>query len=294
MTRQRICIFGEVLFDHFPDGTRVLGGAPFNVAWHLQAFGQSPHFISRVGNDSAGETIRNAMHEWGMDTRGLQTDPERATGRVEVSFVDGEPAYDIVHPCAYDAIEADAAGTECDLLYHGSLGLRDARSRKTLAQLVTCNPRTVFVDVNLRPPWWRKEHVLELLHNAEWVKLNADELSRLHAAGSDTAHRARDFLKEYGLQGLLLTHGAQGAELFTASGENFAVKPSRDIPISDTVGAGDAFASVMILGLVSDWPSQLTLQRAQDFASAIVGNRGATVSDPAFYQSFVKRWESGA
>jgi len=31
-------IFGEVLFDHFPDGSRVLGGAPFNVAWHLQAF----------------------------------------------------------------------------------------------------------------------------------------------------------------------------------------------------------------------------------------------------------------
>jgi len=146
----------------------------------------------------------------------------------------------------------------------------------------------------LRPPWWRKEHVLELLHNAEWVKLNADELSRLHAAGSDTAHRARDFLKEYGLQGLLLTHGAQGAELFTASGENFAVKPSRDIPISDTVGAGDAFASVMILGLVSDWPIQLTLQCAQDFASAIVGSHGATVSDPAFYQSFVKRWKLGA
>ena len=109
MTRRRICIFGEVLFDHFPDGTRVLGGAPFNVAWHLQAFGQSPHFISRVGNDSAGEAIRNAMHEWGMDTRGLQTDPARPTGRVEVSFVDGEPTYDIVHPCAYDAIEADAA-----------------------------------------------------------------------------------------------------------------------------------------------------------------------------------------
>jgi len=294
MTRQRVCVFGEVLFDHFPDGTLVLGGAPFNVAWHLQAFGQSPHFISRVGNDSAGDTIRNAMHEWGMDTSGLQTDPSRATGRVEVSFVDGEPAYDIVHPCAYDAIEADASGADCDLLYHGSLGLRDTRSRKTLAQLLTCNPKTVFVDVNLRPPWWQKEQVLELLHTAQWVKLNADELNRLHTAGGDTAHRARDFLEEYELQGLLLTHGAQGAELFTASGENSGVKPNRDIPVNDTVGAGDAFASVMILGLVRDWPTRLTLQRAQDFASAIVGNRGATVRDSAFYQSFVKRWASEA
>ena len=34
----RPVVFGEVLFDCFPDGSRVLGGAPFNVAWHCQAF----------------------------------------------------------------------------------------------------------------------------------------------------------------------------------------------------------------------------------------------------------------
>ncbi len=43
----RPMIFGEVLFDCFPDGASILGGAPFNVAWHLHAFGQSPLFISR-------------------------------------------------------------------------------------------------------------------------------------------------------------------------------------------------------------------------------------------------------
>ncbi|MBA1332725.1 carbohydrate kinase, partial [Candidatus Endoriftia persephone str. Guaymas] len=47
-------IFGEVLFDCFEDGSRVLGGAPFNVAWHLQALGAAPLFISRVGDDSLG------------------------------------------------------------------------------------------------------------------------------------------------------------------------------------------------------------------------------------------------
>ena len=108
--RGRPCIFGEVLFDHFPDGTRVLGGAPFNVAWHLQAFGRRPRFISRVGRDPEGEAVREAMRTWGMDTTGLQTDPRQPTGRVSVLFDDGEPSYDIVHPCAYDAIEAVAAG----------------------------------------------------------------------------------------------------------------------------------------------------------------------------------------
>ena len=54
MNPQHPCIFGEVLYDHFPDGQRVLGGAPFNVAWHLQAFGQAPRFVSRVGHDAEG------------------------------------------------------------------------------------------------------------------------------------------------------------------------------------------------------------------------------------------------
>ena len=51
----RPVILGEVLFDRFPDATEVLGGAPFNVAWHLQGFGAAPLFVSRVGADAAGE-----------------------------------------------------------------------------------------------------------------------------------------------------------------------------------------------------------------------------------------------
>jgi fructokinase len=84
-------IFGEVLFDHFPDGTRVLGGAPFNVAWHLQAFGQSPLLISRVGSDPEGTQVRAAMRDWSLSSSGLQTDTVHPTGKVTVAFQDGEP-----------------------------------------------------------------------------------------------------------------------------------------------------------------------------------------------------------
>lgn len=51
-------IFDEVLFDCFPTGEEVLGGAPFNVAWHLQALGDQPSFISRVGRDDYGDRIK--------------------------------------------------------------------------------------------------------------------------------------------------------------------------------------------------------------------------------------------
>lgn len=277
---------GEVLFDHFPDGTRVLGGAPFNVAWHLQAFGRSPYFISRVGDDREGERVRQAMQEWGMETSGLQTDPQYPTGRVSVSFVDNEPHYDIVNPSAFDAIEAVAADEpRCGFLYHGSLALREQRTRRTAEQLWEAEPDTLFVDVNLRQPWWQKEQILTMVQRAHWIKRNAEELGLLHPLeGADPLVGATEFLKKHALAGLVFTRGAQGAWVITANGGQSEVLPQADVEIVDTVGAGDAFASIMILGLTGEWPLNTTLQRAQAFASAVVGQRGATVVDKNFYQ----------
>lgn len=296
MNRNRLCIFGEVLFDHFPDGKRVLGGAPFNVAWHLQAFGQAPYFISRVGNDAEGDAIRAAMQNWGMDSTGLQKDPGRPTGKVTVSFENGEPAYDIAENCAYDAIDAAAVTSStvyqsCAFLYHGSLAIRSESSRRALRKLEATAQQTVFIDVNLRSTWWRSEQVFEMLRRANWVKLNRDELDLLGRDVNGAPLEPAVFLREYDLRGLVLTLGASGAELYTPASDPIQVNPQGNVGKVDTVGAGDAFASVMILGLIKKWPLKLTLQRAQDFASKIVGQRGATVADKAFYRPFVEQWK---
>ncbi|MEE9325859.1 MAG: PfkB family carbohydrate kinase, partial [Cocleimonas sp.] len=214
MKQGDLCIFGEVLFDHFPDGSTVLGGAPFNVAWHLQAFGQAPRFISRVGDDAEGRSIREAMTMWGMRTDFLQMDSTLSTGRVSVSITDDEPSYDIVNPCAYDAIESVNLDQQCRLFYHGSLALREPVSRETAKQFMVNKPEIVFVDVNLRPPWWKKKQVLAMVSSADWVKLNTEELELLHSSTDGAS-----FLADHNLQGLVLTHGADGAEIITASGE---------------------------------------------------------------------------
>jgi fructokinase len=282
------CIFGEVLFDCFPGGERVLGGAPFNVAWNLQALGLAPRLVSRVGDDADGAQVREAMQRWGMDTGGLQVDAERPTGRVVVSLDDGEPRYDIVADSAWDAIEARPQ-PPCALLYHGSLALRSPASASALDDLRSQHRGTVFVDVNLRPPWWQREVVSGLISHAQWVKLNRDELDELGTAGDPDPATA--LLQAFGLQGLVLTLGSAGAELLTGDGARIRVAPEPQAAVVDTVGAGDAFASVMLLGLQRQWPGALTLRRAQQFAAAVVGQRGATCEDPAFYRAFRDAWE---
>jgi len=285
-------IFGEVLFDRFPDGNVVLGGAPFNVAWHLQAFGAAPLFVSRVGNDSLGRRIRDAMSSWGMSSAGLQLDSQHPTGTVEVRFEDGEPAYDIVAGRAYDYI---AAGTlpqlEPALIYHGTLALREAASAQALDALKRRCGAPVFVDVNLRPPWWELHSTRRLLDDARWVKLNEDELKLLGDASGELAARAASLQRRHGIELLIVTRGGEGAVAFCADGQTAETRPAAGNSVVDTVGAGDAFTSVIILGLTRDWPLALTLERAQAFASAVVGVRGATVQDRTFYRPFIEQWE---
>ena len=81
LKNRTVALFGEVLVDVFPD-REILGGAPFNVARHLQAFGASPILITRTGNDKTREALLSEMDRLGMDQRDIQNDMNHPSGRV--------------------------------------------------------------------------------------------------------------------------------------------------------------------------------------------------------------------
>ncbi len=299
----RPIIFGEVLFDRFPDGTSVLGGAPFNVAWHLHGFGARPFFISRVGDDEAGTYVRRSMVEWGMDSTGLQIDPENPTGVVQVALEAGQPTFEILSEQAYDYIDVDGAvrtliETDPALIYHGSLIMRNPVSRAALDALYSRIASPAFVDINLRNPWWREADLSLVLRRARWLKVNEDEFQRIttHLGQSVDSweEAARELQRRYGMELLVVTRGDEGAVAFGRPKRMYSVRPRGSVRIVDTVGAGDAFASVLILGLLRDWSVEETLQRAQGFASHICGIRGATRADPSLYRNVMREWEGSA
>jgi fructokinase len=280
-----VTIFGEVLFDCFPTGEQVLGGAPFNVAWHLQALGDEPVFISRVGKDALGDLIETEMKQWGMTTDGLQRDPTFPTGRVNVSFANNEPSYDIAQNSAWDSIElpTHSALPTTGLFYHGSLAARSETSRKTLEKLTENPDLSLFVDVNLREPWWHKDEVYHWLEQARWVKLNQDELSVLGFRSADLHQDMTRMHTHFHLDQLIVTCGEKGAIVRDTDGEFHLVKPALSTQVVDTVGAGDAFTAMYIHGLVHQWDINTALHQAQTFASKVVGFRGATTKDKQVY-----------
>ena len=286
-------IFGEVLFDRFPGGEVVLGGAPFNVAWNLRALGLAPLLVSRVGRDELGDRILEAMQRWEMDTRGVQRDEAHATGTVEVTVEDGEPSFDIAADRAYDHITAEGvpALASGSLLYHGSLALRGESSAAALDALRGRMEGPVFMDVNLRAPWWEAGRVWSSMDRATWVKLNDHELAALAPEPGGIEVRTARLLEKGAMHGAVVTRGPEGVYFRKEDGTALRPDPVPAAEVVDTVGAGDAFSSVVILGLVREWPWPLILGRALEFAAAVVGLRGATTEERSFYRSFVEKWE---
>lgn len=280
-----VFIYGEALFDCFPDGETVLGGAPFNVAWHLQALGDDPAFITRVGHDTLGAQIIGAMNNWDMSTDWVQRDSVHPTGRVIVNVQNDEPHYDIAENSAYDFIDsADIlAAPQRGLFYHGTLAARSPVSRRTLQQLTAAPGLDIFIDVNLRPPWWDHAETCQWLERARWVKLNADEL---RALGFQSADLEQDMVRmhaHYHLDQLIVTLGKDGAIVRDREGQFHRVSPQAATQVVDTVGAGDAFTAMYIHGLRANWPIEKNLERAQAMASRIVAQRGAISDDPNLY-----------
>ncbi|MGK7893407.1 MAG: carbohydrate kinase [Xenococcus sp. (in: cyanobacteria)] len=290
---QKVVLFGEVLFDSFPDGNVILGGAPFNVAWHLQAFGISPLFVSRVGDDIYGTQIQEAMKNWGMNLSGLQIDKTHETGLVKVEIIDNEPYYDIVENSAYDFIEFSQlpplAKNEM-LLYHGTLALRNKVSANSLRQIKKYFKPSIFLDVNLRSPWWNRESLDNFLRDTSSLKINEDELSIIVKNEADIISRIQYLFATYSLTHITVTRGKEGAISCNNQGITESIIPAKTIDIVDTVGAGDAFSSVLILGKIKGWGIKETISNAQDFASQVVGIKGATIKDKLFYSPFIKKW----
>ena len=295
-----VILFGEVLADVFPE-RRVLGGAPFNVARHLRAFGLHPLLITRVGQDQLRDELLAAMIRFDMETRGVQSDPTYPTGQVTVRMDQQGHHFDIQAAQAYDFIDAKEAcaavlSTSPRLVYFGNLAQRSAASRNALDALLQQLNISKYLDINLREPWFDDATVERSLRYADTVKMNEDELTAISRQfdlpGTTPLDRGRSLQQRFDLRGLQVTCGADGAWQLNAEGTALHVEGTAAAAesIIDTVGAGDGFAAVCIAGQLLGWPPDLIVSRANTFAATICTLRGAIPPDEGFYSPFAKEW----
>ena len=279
MSTSEILCVGELLWDSLPAGL-FLGGAPFNVAGHLHTLGVPVAMVSRVGLDRLGAEALQRAARYGIDTDLVQLDPVLPTGFVSVTVDDdGIPAYDIVAPAAWDAIELregllDRAARARAIVF-GSLAQRQAVSRETIERLYAADVPKVF-DVNLRPPYDDADVVRRSLPHADIVKLNEHELDQM-ARWFDlpTGLRActTALADHFGCRTICVTRGGEGAAMLHAG--RWTEHPGFRVEVRDTVGAGDAFLAALLAGLLAGHDDEVTLRHANLLGAYVATQPGA-------------------
>jgi fructokinase len=283
MTAAEVLCVGEVLWDALPEGL-FLGGAPFNVACHLRATGVDVSMVSRIGADRLGDEVMRRAKRYGVGTELIQVDAGLPTGFVRVNVDDaGNPAYEIIAPAAWDAIEPSEAllsrAAQARAIVFGTLAQRSEVSQRTIERLWASKALMVF-DVNLRPPFEDVRIVKRSLQRADVVKLSEDELTRI-AGWFDLGAAPREAMSaladSFQCAVVCVTRGNKGAALLHDGA--YSEHPGFDVEVRDTVGAGDAFLAVLLAGLLNGANDEALLQHANLMGAYVVTQFGALPSD---------------
>ncbi len=277
--KEILCI-GEVLWDQLPSG-RKPGGAPMNVALHLNTFGMDVAIASSVGNDDAGQDLKTFLNKTGISTEYIQTNKHLPTSEVLVHIdINNNATYQICEPVAWDKlimteslrIKAKRSG----LIIFGSLASRNQQSRETILEVLNSDC-VKLMDVNFREPFYSKEQIERLLEKTDILKLNEEELmlfSLWHKKQEFNEEALTSWMSEYyNIPIICITKGKNGA-LLLYNGEFFK-HPGFKVKTVDTVGAGDAFLAGFIASLFKGKEPKTALAFACATGALIASKVGA-------------------
>jgi fructokinase len=302
-THSSIVVIGEILYDIFPNYTR-LGGAPFNFAYHLQKLGFPVCFISRIGRDDHGHRIMEELNRRGFDGSSIQWDERHPTGSVHVTLdTGGIPRFDIVADVAYDYIDLNGDALNevmagAGLIYFGTLIQRSRQGFHSLHDFLGRRPSHTlcFYDINLRPNCYTEQAVQASLKHADILKLNMEELQvcrQVHRSSQKDGDGVADLMERYSLKAVALTDGRNGSRLYTPK-RVYQITPPEAVALADTVGAGDAFAAMLAAGMLTGRPPERMLAQASEFAAQICTIKGAIPETTGFYDPYQSRFAQGA
>lgn len=288
---------GEALFDCLPEG-RKLGGAPANFAYHVSQFGLNGCAISAIGNDELGREIIDKFKT--VHLKHILPVVEQPTGTVKVTLDEkGVPQYEICLGVAWDNIpltnEMLEIAHQAQAACFGSLAQRSERSRETIQAFLDAMPADALrvFDINLRQSWYTAEVIAESLSRANILKINDEELDvvatmllgistipgKLIAEDVDqTRHVCRELIARYNLDMLILTCGAIGSYVFTASEESYVATPK--VQVADTVGAGDSFTATFVAQLLLGKTIREAHEKAVVVSAFVCTQRGAMPTLP--------------
>lgn len=269
-----IVVCGEALMDVFAGADTAsglaldarVGGSPFNVAVGLARLGRPVAFLGGISQDFLGARLVHALSSEGVSTASvLRVDAPTTLGLVGLD-ADGVPAYAFYGEggadrqlapddarAAFAALQRSAEPT-VQALHLGSYTTVVEPVAGALRTLIegTRHSMVVSFDPNVRlsvepdPARWRA--VLRwMLPRTHLLKISEEDLARLEPNIDPVAFCAHALAQ--GVRLVVVTRGPAGALACSASAS--AQVAAIDVPLVDTVGAGDSFQAALLAWLAN-------------------------------------------
>lgn len=253
---------GDNVVDRYADrGVDCPGGNAVNVAVHAARAGAHTAYLGRLGDDSPGALVLQALHEEGVDTSFVEVVPG-PTAHATIAHRDGDRVF----------VDSDrgVAEFEPESAHIAAMAGFDAVHTAYTGTLLPQVPRVAEVS--------RVSYDFGERHapDGEPVRAAAPHLYLASFSGSHLEVAAIEdhirTLRDLGAQHVLFTRGAAGAVLGTGSGlHHIAAEP---VQVTDTLGAGDAFIAVTLVGLLQGEEPRPVLARAAAAAARVCTHVG--------------------
>lgn len=293
--KYNIACLGEILWDILPD-RELPGGAPMNVAYHLQKLSQQVAMVSAAGTDDHGRRLLLHMHNMQLSNAYVQTNTTYATGKVN-AWMDAhnDMQYDILYPVAWDhiawndSLEVLLSGDDLQYVVFGSLMARHEVSRDTLRKALQ-SPAIKVLDINLRAPWYSRETLEWLMNSCQLLKLNIAELELISAwYGTWPTHeeQVQALSSRFNIPTIVVTLGSKGCMGYIDG--TFYYQEGQPVKVADTIGSGDAFLAGFLVSRLQQRSPAWSLAYANALGALVASRHGGCPEyDPAEIFSMMK------
>ena len=266
---------------------RYLGGTATNVAVGAARLGRRTAVLTKVGPDSFGEFVREALVGFGVDPAYVGTAPGLLT---PVVFCELDPPEDPAlffyrQPIAPDLTIGDDdipwdVVRDVPVFWVTGTGASVEPSRtsqlamlKHRGSLTPGSGRHTVLDLDWRPMFWSSPEQATAEYDAmlDHVTVAVGNRAEVEVAvGTSDPDEAATRLLDRGLELALVKMGGEG--VLVATPERRDVVAPHPVEVVCGLGAGDAFGGALVHGLLAGW-EPVRIARYANAAGAIVASR---------------------
>lgn len=253
--------------------TRQGGGPVAQALVTLQRLGAMTGYVGSLGDDEAGQAMAGGLQAEGVDTSRLIITPGRTSPQC-IILVHAPTGLRSICCEGGTAPPVSPDGLDLDYLCSGEfLHLDGSHGAAALVAAREAQRRGVRVCLDAGGP---SDALFTLVPYVD--VLIASERFALGMEGVTSIEEGAARLLTQGPSIVVITSGKHGA--WTASAEGEFVTPAFEVPVVDTLGAGDVFHGAFLYGLLQGWDLPVVTRFAAATAALKCGKLGGRAGIP--------------